>query len=102
MRLALTEQLQGRNRWQAHPEEADMCMPICLGDILFAISFTHHETPSQLLDQCHCHKTEMNDKIRRGYITPTVKDTKDTRDKTAKGNKSLALVCSGFFCNYLV
>lgn len=46
-----------------------------------AMSFTHRETPGQLLDQCRCHRTGKNDKITRGYITPTVKDTKDMRDK---------------------
>lgn len=60
MQLALIDQAQGRNRWQAHPEEAGRGMFICLSDVIFAISCTHHETPSQLLDQCRYHKTEKN------------------------------------------
>lgn len=51
-------------------------MSVCVADTISAISLTHRETPSQLLDQCRYHRTGKNNKIRKGYTNPTVKDTK--------------------------
>lgn len=59
-------------------------MSFCVGDTIFAISFTYRETPSQLLDQYRCHRTGKNDttKIRQCLRKKETKKTIEITELT--------------------